>query len=116
MALPPRYVPTLTEVVLPHSMPAQPQQQTAMPQPERYPAPYSHPVQPLLNQLDSNTVVQAVIEQLTPQMHMHLRNSANDLLEMHLREVLPALQMSLEAEVRRSVEAALARRAGDNLG
>ena len=72
-------------------------------------------MQPLLKQLDTNSVVQAVIEQLTPQLHMHLRDSANDLLEMHLREVLPALQMSLETEVRRSVEAALARRAGDNL-
>jgi hypothetical protein len=102
MAFPPRYVPTLTEVVIPE---------------QRFSAPLAQPVPqaaPVALRPDTGALVQTVMNQLTPQLHAQLRNSANDLLEMHLREVLPALQMELEAEIRRSIEAALARPPGSS--
>ncbi len=103
MASPPRYVPTLTEVVVPAGAAAQPMPRVA---PSLM---HAEPVD------DQRVVVQDVMDRLTPRLEAHLRRSASDLLEMHLREVLPALQMELEAEVRRAVAEALANPSPQNL-
>lgn len=110
MASPPRYVPTLTEVVAPESMFTQPAAQ-----PSTHSVPHSAPFVPVPmapseSVIDHNALTQSVIDRFTPQLEAHLRSAASDLMEMHLREVLPALQMALEAEVRRAVDEALAQR------
>lgn len=110
MASPPRYVPTLTEVVVPESLLAQPAVEPAT-HPASHPSPPANlPVVPPEPVLDHSALTQSVIDRLTPQLEAHLRSAASDLMEMHLREVLPALQMALEAEVRRAVDEALAQR------
>lgn len=110
MASTPRYVPTLTEVV----KPVRPVVQSGK-QPTDTAAPYarsgaSTPASSSLAAgIDPVDLTQSVIDRITPQIEAHLRRSAQDLLEMHLREVMPVLQMALEAEVRRAVEDALSK-------
>ena len=113
MASTPRYVPTLTEVVVPARPLARPV------------APVDAPILPIVPVgvatprlsrecvVDPQVLVQNAMNGLRPQLEAHLRRSATELLEMHVREVLPALQIALEAEVRRAVEEALAQRLAD---
>ena len=109
MATTPRYVPTLTEVVKPVRPVGQPGKLTFEPT-----APYAR--SGATAGIDLSALAQEVIDRLTPQVETHLRRSAQDLMEMQLREVIPALQMAMEAEVRRAVEEAVSNRTGKPQG
>lgn len=114
MASTPRYVPTLTEVVVPARAPERPVATVSAPKVPKVPVGAAATRLSREPIVDSQVLVQNAINGLRPQLEAHLRRSATELLELHVREVLPALQMALEAEVRRAVEEALAKRLADN--
>ena len=117
MATTPRYVPTLTEVVKPARPIVQPGKLHSEPMAPYVRSTAGAPATPGLTAvIDPSVLAQDVIDRLTPQIETQLRRSAQDLLEMHLREVLPVVQMALEAEVRRAVEDAVFNRLGKPLG
>jgi len=113
MASTPRYVPTLTEVVVPARAPERPVAPVTAPKVPKVPAGVAATRSSREPTVDPHVLVQNAIKGLRPQLEAHLRRSAKELLEMHVREVLPALQIALEAEVRRAVEEALAERRSD---
>ena len=113
MASTPRYVPTLTEVVVPARAPERPVAPVTTSKVPKVPVGVAATRLSRESMVDSQVLVQNAIKGLRPQLEAHLRRSAEELLEMHVREVLPALQKALEAEVRRAVEESLAERLAD---
>ena len=95
--MPPRYVPTLTQVVQP---PADGTTSTPSVSPA---APYSAPPQ----QIDGNALAQKVIWQVRPQLEAELRSIALELFEAQFSTLLPSLQLQIEEAVREAIEQAL---------
>lgn len=95
--MPPRYVPTLTQVVHP------PAGGTAS-------APAASPVAPtnvVPQQIDRNALAQKVIWQVRPQLEAELRSIAMELFEAQFSTLLPSLQLQIEEAVREAIEQAL---------
>jgi hypothetical protein len=99
--VPPRYVPTLTQVVQPSASavvaaPATTQQVAAPPVP-------SVPLQTI----DRNALAQKVIWQVRPQLEAELRSIALELFEAQFSSLLPSLHLQIEEAVREAIEQAL---------
>lgn len=107
---PPRFLPTLTEVVAPEAFtPAEQTQWTTAPQVEQLAFP--------LRADDTASITQTVIAKITPLLEQQLRNSAQQLLEVQVNVVLPALHRHIEAAVRQAIQETLVERsayANDN--
>ena len=104
---PPRYLPTLTEVVSPEirdaltksmgqSVPAVQVEATA--QDSRYPE------TPLP---DRDELARQVIELVTPQLEAELRSVAQELFEAQFSSLLPSLYLQIEEAVRDAIDLAL---------
>jgi hypothetical protein len=105
---PPRYLPTLTEIVQPHA--------GYVPAEGSRPAPLS--VTPSFPSLGRNTPVaaappdrhalaQQLIKLVKPQLEAELRNIAQELFEAQFSALLPSLHMQIEEAVREAIEQAL---------
>lgn len=99
---PPRYVPTLTEVVQQQAahaaVQAMNQAAAASPSPT---APYP---------LDRNTLARQVTEQVRPQLEAELRSIAMELFEAQFSTLLPSLHLQIEETVREAIDQALSDR------
>jgi len=86
---PPRYLPTLTEVVTP--IPVQP------------------PAMPVLHAtpLTSLALTEDVLKKITPLVERTLREVAHAQLDDHLNTLLPTLQGSIEAAVQQALQQTL---------
>lgn len=104
---PPRYLPTLTEVV-------NPQVREAL---ARSAAP-TRPVLPLETQSqkpnspdqalpDRESLAKQVIELVTPRLEAELRNVAQELFEAQYSSMLPSLHLQIEEAVREAIDLAL---------
>ena len=80
---PPRYLPTLTEVVAPT------------------------PVVPPAVSATSSTLSDAVLQKITPLVESTLREAAHAQLDSHLNDLLPTLQGSIEAAVQKALQQTL---------
>lgn len=101
--VPPRYLPTLTEVVRPETLgdyastpsgpvlPAAPQRAA------------SHTPAPPNRQL----LAQQVMEQVRPRLEAELRNIAQELFEAQFSALLPSLHLQIEEAVREAIDQAL---------
>jgi hypothetical protein len=106
--LPPRYLPTLTEVVTPQvrdvflrvAAPAVPTEPAAMPA--------AQDVQPTDAELpDRDLLAQQVIKLITPQLEAELRSVAQELFEAQYSAMLPSLYLQIEVAVRDAIDLAL---------
>ena len=75
--LPPRYLPTLTEVVLPATSP---------------------------QELDPVTLTAEVVKAITPLVEQELRRTAHAQLDVQLNALLPGLQGKIEDAVRKAMQ------------
>jgi hypothetical protein len=95
--MPPRYVPTLTQVV-------------QAPAGGVAPAPSVSPVAPVNappQQIDRNALAQRVIWQVRPQLEAELRSIALELFEAQFSTLIPSLHLQIEEAVREAIEQAL---------
>ena len=104
---PPRYLPTLTEVVEPGTVSVPPSLQetpvaAAAPLPSS--APHMAPVP------DRNALAQQLIKLVQPQLEAELRNIAQELFEAQFSALLPSLHLQIEEAVREAIEHALPER------
>ena len=105
--LPPRYLPTLTEVVNPQVREALskvalrevPVAQTEPANRTRVSAEVALP--------DRETLARQVIELVTPQLQAELRTVAQELFEAQYSAMLPSLHLQIEEAVREAIELAL---------
>ena len=74
---PPRYLPTLTEVVLPSAVPPE---------------------------LDTVTLMAEVVKMVTPMVEHELRATAHAQLDLQLNQLLPTLHPKIEAAVRQAMQ------------
>ena len=81
-SLPPRYLPTLTEVVLPATAP---------------------------QELDPVTLTAEVVKAITPLVEQELRRNAHAQLDVQLNAILPNLHGKIEDAVRRALQQVKAR-------
>ncbi len=90
---PPRYVPTLTEVV-------------------KFPDPNAVPLTPgfASSGLEVDAVTRDVLQAVAPLLEQRWRQMARALLEQQLDAQMPDLKRHLEAAVRQALDEALARR------
>lgn len=102
---PPRFLPTLTEVVSPEFANA------TLP----VTAPSSFAPAASVSVDDTARITQNVLARLTPMLEQQLRSSAHELFEVQVNVVLPALHRHVEAAVRQAIEETLAER-GDYAG
>ncbi len=95
---PPRYLPTLTEVVRPGNSGA------FVPAPvgER---PATSPVPAVVP--DRHALAQQLIRLVKPQLEAELRNIAQELFEAQFSALLPSLHLQIEEAVRDAIEQAL---------
>ncbi len=107
--LPPRYLPTLTEVVHPADLgkvvapPVSEQASTAM----EVPAPAYTPAPPVPVVPDRHALAQQLIKLVRPQLEAELRNIAQELFEAQYSALLPSLHLQIEEAVREAIEQAL---------
>lgn len=108
---PPRYLPTLTEVVDPQSVraavrveppppPPGPQLPLQMPEPLAYTP--ALPVAP-----DRHALAQQLIQLVRPQLEAELRHVAQELFEAQFSALLPSMHLHIEEAVRDALEQAL---------
>ena len=107
--MPPRYLPTLTEVVDPQALGgmgmAEPQA-ASTPAYERTPAPnYAGP--PSTAVPDKHALAQQLIKLVKPQLEAELRNIAQELFEAQFSALLPSMHLHIEEAVREAIEQAL---------
>ena len=104
---PPRYVPTLTEVVKQHAAQAavQAMDQVAAASPQRL----NQPVQTV----DRHALALQVIQQVRPHLEAELRSIALELFEAQFSTLLPSLHLQIEESVREAIEQALMERGLD---
>ena len=110
--MPPRYLPTLTEVVhprvregsvapatvpVPNGVPAMASQQTAAPG-----STPSHAGAP-----DRHALAQQLIRLVQPQLEAELRSIAQELFEAQFAALLPSMHLHIEEAVREAIEQAL---------
>ncbi len=101
--LPPRYLPTLTEVVDPQSLKAAPKPESMEPQaladapdvPAFAPTP------------DRHALAQQLIKLVRPQLEAELRSVAQELFEAQFSALLPSMHLHIEEAVREALEQAL---------
>ena len=96
---PPRYVPTLTEVVevvevLPMPQAAQPPESAPLPTPAPAGAGAA---------LDQAAIAAEVMRQITPALEARLRDAASALLSTPISKVLPGLQQHIENAVQHAI-------------
>ena len=107
--LPPRYLPTLTEVVHPgdlqHAVPLPPAEQAPVAIEALTPA-YS-PAPPVAAVPDRQALAQQLIKLVRPQLEAELRNIAQELFEAQYSALLPSLHLQIEEAVREAIELAL---------
>ena len=102
---PPRYLPTLTEVVNPQvrdalaRVAAPPAPVEPMLAPDNAPVPTAHP--------DRDTLAAQVIALVTPQLEGELRSVALELFEVQYSALLPSLHLQIEEAVREAIDLAL---------
>ena len=102
--LPPRYLPTLTEVVHLTSMDPQATAAPALAQA----APYVPSTMPLpAPPLDRNQLAQQIMQQVRPRLEAELRSIAQELFEAQFSALLPSLQLQIEETVREAIDQAL---------
>ena len=105
--MPPRYLPTLTEVVTPQVreslskavLPDVPAAQGESANQTRVAAVVALP--------DHETLARQVIELVTPQLEAELRTVAQELFEAQYSAMLPSLHLQIEEAVREAIELAL---------
>jgi hypothetical protein len=101
---PPRYLPTLTEVVSPHVRDAL--VRVAAPVVQTEPVAYDSP--PVAAALpDRDTLARQVIALVRPQLEGELRTVALELFEAQYSALLPSLQLQIEEAVREAIDLAL---------
>lgn len=102
--LPPRYLPTLTEVVHPTSIDTLATATSAVAQAAPYlPSPMPLPASPL----DRNQLAQQILQQVRPRLEAELRSIAQELFEAQFSALLPSLQLQIEETVREAIDQAL---------
>jgi hypothetical protein len=113
---PPRYLPTLTEVVtpqvrdvfLPVAAPVAPAAPAVPAVPTEPAMPVAQEVQPKDATLaDRDMLAQQVIKLITPQLEAELRNVAQELFEAQYSALLPSLYLQIEVAVRDAIDLAL---------
>lgn len=97
--MPPRYVPTLTEVVKQHAA------QAAVQAMDQVAATSGIPQQ--TQTVDRSALAQQVIRQVRPQLEAELRSIAMELFEAQFSTLLPSLNLQIEEAVRDAIEQAL---------
>ena len=104
---PPRYLPTLTEVVSPQIRDALARSvvQAASVMHAESGAPDSHRPETALP--DRDVLAKQVIELVTPQLEAELRSVAQELFEAQYSAMLPSLHLQIEEAVREAIELAL---------
>jgi hypothetical protein len=109
--LPPRYLPTLTEVVQPTTQATRVSAEPSVAQA----APYvqSHMPAPAAP-LDRNQLAQQIIQQVRPRLEAELRSIAQELFEAQFSALLPSLQLQIEETVRDAIDQALPDQADTN--
>lgn len=118
--MPPRYLPTLTEVVDPQTLlaPAAPAAPILAPAPEPEPEsaqvvlPPSAPLPtysaaPVSAAPDRHALAQQLIKLVKPQLEAELRNIAQELFEAQFSALLPSMHLHIEEAVREAIEQAL---------
>jgi hypothetical protein len=121
--LPPRYLPTLTEVVDPTtlasdraaiatepvaSMPVAAEAPTPVPVPVASATPAStHFAAPVTAVPDKHALAQQLIKLVRPQLEAELRNIAQELFEAQFSALLPSMHLHIEEAVREAIEQAL---------
>jgi hypothetical protein len=103
---PPRYLPTLTEVVSPQVRDAL-ARVAVTPEPAEPAAQAIHPMDTA--PLDRDTLARQVIELVTPQLEAELRSVAQELFEAQYSSLLPSLYLQIEEAVRDAIDLALPR-------
>ncbi|SFC56031.1 hypothetical protein SAMN05216344_12220 [Polaromonas sp. OV174] len=91
-SVPPRFVPTLTEVVQPESLPAPLLDEAGV------------PAAPPAEQVDQ--MVQRVLQRVDLMLERHLREAVGQLILEHTQTLAPRLREEIELVVRRSVSQA----------
>lgn len=89
---PPRFLPTLTEVVSPEVLVDDAQDPAT------------------LHLEDTAQITQAVLAKITPLLEQKLRSSAQELFEVQVNVVLPELHRQVEAAVQQAIQETLAER------
>jgi hypothetical protein len=116
---PPRYLPTLTEVVNPEVREALERSAVHNPpiaqpvQPDQ-PPPIEQPADIVLPDRDSLAL--QVIELIAPQLEAELRSVAQELFEAQYNAMLPSLHLQIEEAVREAIDLALNDSSNRNLG
>jgi len=100
----PRYLPTLTEVVSPElfSQTVRAEQTQAV-QAE----PWADATQAAMGLDEIASITQNVLEKVTPLLEQKLRSSAQELFEVQISVVLPALHRHIEAAVQQAIQETL---------
>ena len=104
---PPRYVPTLTEVVKQHASQAAVQ---AMDQAAAISS--AHAPQPIQT-VDRRALAMQVIQQVRPHLEAELRSIAMELFEAQYSALLPSLHLQIEEAVREAIDQAFTARGLD---
>jgi len=100
---PPRFLPTLTEVVTPDAF--------VPPEPTQWvPESQAHKAATSVSEEDTALITRNVLAKITPLLEQQLRDSAQELFEVQVNVVLPALHRHVEAAVKQAIEETLAQR------
>jgi hypothetical protein len=100
----PRYLPTLTEVVSPEVVLQPVQAQVAQAEP------WAGTPHPAMDPGETDAITQNVLSKITPLLEQQLRSSAQELFEVQISVVLPALHRHIEAAVRQAIHETLSER------
>ncbi len=104
-AFPPRYLPTLTEVVQPGTPGAYSKVLPAAPAERALPA--ASVGRMAAAAPDRHALAQQLIKSVKPQLEAELRNIAQELFEAQFSALLPSLHLQIEEAVREAIEQAL---------
>ena len=102
-AFPPRYLPTLTEVVKPDTPGAY---SKVLPPADRA-MPAANVGRLSAVAPDRHALAQQLIKSVKPQLEAELRNIAQELFEAQFSALLPSLHLQIEEAVREAIEQAL---------
>ena len=119
--LPPRYLPTLTEVVDPKTLASDRAASVIEPMASMPAAPQAHPpvsaqvvvpasthfAAPVTAAPDKHALAQQLIKLVRPQLEAELRNIAQELFEAQFSALLPSMHLHIEEAVREAIEQAL---------
>jgi hypothetical protein len=101
---PPRYLPTLTEVVNPAPLGAGTSPAQAIEPATAFPN-YSMPMPAA--PLDKNALARQILQQVRPRLEAELRSIALELFEAQFSALLPSLQLQIEETVRDAIDQAI---------